>query len=169
MGNSSTINKHPDLVWKLLSKEDHREFSLLLPSIYKHFTPNRWKVVLGIVTPECKKPRIYRDCLKKADNVTSRPANLIASAENEPRITFGNSFDDFLTHLWKVRAVFPETRLAVLGDDESSCLNQKQIHPSVSASQMVEFDGVLAFSTGNHFGGTWGPAESQSPTQKRYW
>jgi hypothetical protein len=162
MGNSKTVNKHPDLVWKLLSKEDHREFSLLLPSICKHFTPHRWKVVLDIITPpEGKKPWICRDCSKKVDNLTLRPANLIASADNEPRITFGNSFTDFLTHIWMVQATFPGIRLAVLGDDESSCFNQKQIYPSLSTSQMVEFNGVLAFSTGNHFGGTWGPADNE--------
>jgi hypothetical protein len=161
MGNSKSVYKDPDFVRKLLSKEDHREFSLLLPSICQYFTPHRWRIVLGLTAPEGKKPRIYRDCSKQADQQTSRPANSIATAETEPRITFGNSFEDFLLHLWMVRSQFPSTRLAVLGDDESSCFNQKQIHPSVVASQMVEFEGVIAFSTGNHFGGTWGPADNE--------
>jgi hypothetical protein len=157
MGNSATLLRHPEFVWKLLSKEDRREFSLLLPNICQFFTPHRWKIVLGLTTPEEKKPRIYRDCSKLADKETSRPQNSIASAENEPLITFGNASVDFLFHIWKLRAVFPELRLNITGDNESSCFNQKQITPSITPSQMVQFGHVIAFSTGNHFGGTWGP------------
>jgi hypothetical protein len=161
MGNSATLLRHPELVWKLLSKEDRREFSLLLPNICQRFTPHRWKIVLGLTTPEGKKPRIYRDCSKLADKDTSRPHNSIAEAENEPRITFGNASVDFLFHIWKLRAVFPELRLNITGDDESSCFNQKQFTPSITPSQMVQFGHVIAFSTGNHFGGNWGPADNE--------
>jgi hypothetical protein len=45
--------------------------------------------------------------------------------------------------------------------DEFSSFNQKQITPSITPSQMVQFGHVIAFSTGNHFGGTWGPADNE--------
>jgi hypothetical protein len=161
MGNSRTATQNPELVWKLMSKEDKRSISLLFPRTLLEFLPHLWMIVLGIAIIEGKKDRIYRDCSKKADNITSRPANSIAKAENEPLITYGTAQLEFLEYLWRTRATFPLIRIILWGDDEASCFNQKQMHPSLTSSMMTVFKDIICFAVGNHFGGNWGPADNE--------
>ena len=144
-----------------MSKEDKRDISLIFPKGLLPFIPDVWMIVMGIATPENKKPRIYRDCSKKADPKTSRPANSIVKEETEPPITYGTAWVDFCQYIWNTRATFPSERILIWKDDEASCFNQKQFHPSVTSSMMTTFDNMICFAVGNHFGGNWGPADNE--------
>jgi hypothetical protein len=159
-GNLKNIHDNLALVSKTIAKEDAREFSMIVPSFLVYFIPHLWIIPVGIVNKEHKKPRIYRHGTKQYSE-DSFPANRLIDMSTKPAITFGDTMLTLLTHLWNTRATFPKDRIILYGDNLASCFCQRQLAPAFAAANTRMYKQYLIISTGNHFGGRWGPANNE--------
>jgi hypothetical protein len=61
----------------------------------------------------------------------------------------------------------PKDRIILYGDDLASCFCQRQLAPAFAATNTSMFEKYLIISTGNHFGGRWGPANNEPLARAR--
>jgi hypothetical protein len=66
-----------------------------------------------------------------------------------------------LTHLWNTRATFSNNQIFLYGDDLASCFCQRQLALAFAATNTSMYEKYLIISTGNRFGGRWGPANNE--------
>ena len=128
-GNQNVVLDNPDLVNKILDKEDRYSHLVPLHDWVCRFGPHLWHKSQGIID-------LKRLIWDKSTNISALDLvlNDLTPADDETEITFGTAKGEFKKHIYNPRANFPYTILLLALVDIKACFRFPRIHPNLTGA-----------------------------------
>ena len=133
-GNHPSLTNNVDKVHETMNKEDRKEYVLTFLAWLAHFIPHLALTPQGLLIKPGKNDHLVYDGSFMKDETTS-PFNHHIDLANEPEITFGDSWLNYLTAIYNLCITFPHHEIYLINDDISSAFHQAKYHPNVISAK----------------------------------
>lgn len=156
--NLPAVVRKPDLVRKMLRKEERNHLLFTFSRTLSRFTPDIGIIKLGILEKEGKNDRVYRHGSKVTNNIRQPINKCCNAAETEATIKYGTVFEEHCQLLWSIAAHYPGSPIDMYDDDISGAFPQLLLPPGIAKANVSIFQTLMFVSIALHFGGNFGPA-----------
>ena len=150
-GNHKNMETDPQILKKVLNKEDKHKYMFALPIWTTRFIPNLHLSPQGLIQKKGKEARLVNDA-SHLRTYNSTCLNMLTDPSKEPTIEYGTAFTDYLTHIYDMRITYPNEDLLVYSDDVSGAFRWPRLNPYIATSMAYILSNCVNIPAGQVFG-----------------
>jgi hypothetical protein len=150
-GNQKNCVDNPEIVRETLNKEERNHHILCVDRFLAEISPYVRITPQGIIIRPGKNKRIVWDGSTKLTPFDV-VMNEITPMDDEADISFGSTFNNFLSWLYNMRISFPDEIIYLSTIDIKACFRFPRIHADIVGAFSFIVDELLCLPTGHVFG-----------------
>jgi hypothetical protein len=152
-GNQATFKMYPEIVTKMMNKEDRHSHLLLVKLWVLHFSPWCRHTAQGILVKPGKNPCVIFDASTKG-HPHEVVLNDVTTTKFEANITFGMAKLKLLQQIYNWRVSHPTSIIYLALVDITACFRFPRIHPDLTGAFGFMAEGLYFLATSMVFGST---------------
>jgi hypothetical protein len=150
-GNQATFKMYPEIVTKMMNKEDRHSHLLPVKLWLLHFSPRCRHTAQGMLVKPGKNPRVILDALTKA-YPHEVVLNDVTTTEFEANITFGTAKLKLLQQIYNWRVSHPTSKIYISLADITAYFCFPRIHSDLTGAFGFMAEGLYFFGNKHGFG-----------------